>query len=238
MRSGRAPEQDDERARARRGGSGRLNNWTGAWWHRRCRPRRHRAIGCRCKAACQEDRPEIHGHRLLRGSAKRLQAFKQAESPEAGHDGRLNEVPRHRIALKGRAVDGEYVQSVRASFAPYGLRPITAPFAPGASNQTVSMWRNPASSSHAESPSIRLVCSYDTFRLDQHVEAHQRSRRRSALFVIDEKLADDDSAAAKQSLEGPAQQGAFFASSQSCRIIDRRCRSPGISEQSTARSRG
>ncbi len=35
-------------------------------------------------------------------------------------------------------------------FAPYGLRPITAPFAAGASNQTVSMCRNPASSSHAE----------------------------------------------------------------------------------------
>jgi hypothetical protein len=34
--------------------------------------------------------------------------------------------------------------------APYGFRPITAPFAAGASNQTVSMCRNPASSSHAE----------------------------------------------------------------------------------------
>ena len=33
---------------------------------------------------------------------------------------------------------------------PYGLRPITAPFAAGASNRTVSMCRKPASSSHAE----------------------------------------------------------------------------------------
>lgn len=35
-------------------------------------------------------------------------------------------------------------------FASYGLRPITAPFAAGASNQIVSICRNPASSSHAE----------------------------------------------------------------------------------------
>src|SRR5438046_1982457 len=34
-------------------------------------------------------------------------------------------------------------------FTPYGLRPITAPLAAGASNQTVSTCRNPASSSHA-----------------------------------------------------------------------------------------
>src|SRR5437764_8368776 len=53
----------------------------------------------------------------------------------------------------------------------------------------------------------RVVSS---FRLDQHVEAHQRGRRRSGLFVIDEKLADDDCAAARQSLEGPAQQGAVL----------------------------
>ena len=39
---------------------------------------------------------------------------------------------------------------LHSTFAPYGLRPITAPFAAGASNQTVSMCRNPASSSHAE----------------------------------------------------------------------------------------
>src|SRR5205814_6273304 len=49
----------------------------------------------------------------------------------------------------------------------------------------------------------RVVSS---FRLDQHVEAHQRGRRRPGLFVIDDKLADDDCAAARQSLEGPAQQ--------------------------------
>src|SRR5438105_10791946 len=53
----------------------------------------------------------------------------------------------------------------------------------------------------------RVVSS---FRLDQHVEAHQRSRRRPGLFVIDEKLADDDCAAARQSLEGPAQQAAVL----------------------------
>ncbi len=35
-------------------------------------------------------------------------------------------------------------------FTPYGLRPITAPFTAGASNQIVSMWRNPASSSQTE----------------------------------------------------------------------------------------
>src|SRR5882762_1747045 len=42
------------------------------------------------------------------------------------------------------------VAPIPLRFAPYGLRPITAPLAAGASNQTVSTCRNPASSSHAE----------------------------------------------------------------------------------------
>jgi hypothetical protein len=136
---------------------------------------RHRQLCSGSPITARADRARSH---------RCLQAFKQAASPEAGHAGRLYEVRRHRVARKGRAVDGEYVQSVAGkheresgpgaaradwrflgvgilrirncgapiplSFAPHGLRPITAPFAAGASNQTVSMRRNPASSSHAE----------------------------------------------------------------------------------------